>query len=130
MYLLEIEHVTKNFGREVRANDDISLTINRGEVYGLLGPNGAGKTTLVSQVIALAVPTSGAIRIDGVDVLVGSPRFLSDKGVPLEAVARELKRLSEASGTILVLARAKELAGIFSVSDPVKDDSKDAIAKL
>jgi ABC-2 type transport system ATP-binding protein len=66
---LQIEHVTKTYRGGVRANDDICLDATAGEVFGLLGPNGAGKTTLVSQVLALLVPDSGSITIDGVDVV-------------------------------------------------------------
>ena len=69
MSLLEVEKVTKIFGKNVVANEDISLSVEAGEVYGLLGPNGAGKTTLISQVIGLAAPTSGIIRINGIDVV-------------------------------------------------------------
>jgi ABC-2 type transport system ATP-binding protein len=67
--LLEIEHLTKQYRRGVLANDDISLGVDAGEVFGLLGPNGAGKTTLISQILGVAAPTSGAISIDGVDVV-------------------------------------------------------------
>lgn len=69
MALLEIEHVSKEFRGGVLANDDISLSIEAGEVFGLLGPNGAGKTTLVSQIIGLLVPTSGTIRVAGVNTV-------------------------------------------------------------
>ncbi len=67
--LLEIEDLVKVYRTGVRANDGIDLSIAEGEVFGLLGHNGAGKTTLVSQVIGLARPTSGSIRIDGHDVV-------------------------------------------------------------
>ena len=69
MSLLEIDRVTKIYPGGVKANDDISLQVDRGEVFGLLGPNGAGKTTLVSQILGLAKPSTGAITIDGVDVV-------------------------------------------------------------
>ena len=59
--LLEVERVTKQYKRGPKANDDISLSVDTGEVFGLLGPNGAGKTTLVSQVLTLISPTSGTI---------------------------------------------------------------------
>jgi ABC-2 type transport system ATP-binding protein len=73
--LLEIKDVCKAYNRgKVKANDHISLSIEKGEVFGLLGPNGAGKTTLVNQIIGLAVPNSGTITIDGVDV-VASPAY-------------------------------------------------------
>jgi ABC-2 type transport system ATP-binding protein len=67
--VLDIDQVTKVYANGVRANEDISLSVGRGEVFGLLGPNGAGKTTLVSQILGLVEPTSGTIRIDGVDVV-------------------------------------------------------------
>jgi ABC-2 type transport system ATP-binding protein len=67
--LLEIEKVTKIYKGKVRANDEISLTVSEGEVFGLLGPNGAGKTTLVNQIIGLTVPNSGRITLNGVDVI-------------------------------------------------------------
>jgi ABC-2 type transport system ATP-binding protein len=67
--VLDIENVTKDYHKKVRANDDISLQVVAGEVYGLLGHNGAGKTTLLNQVVGLAKPTRGEIRIDGRDAV-------------------------------------------------------------
>jgi ABC-2 type transport system ATP-binding protein len=67
--LLEVRHLTKQYRHGVLANDDLSLDVRAGEVFGLLGPNGAGKTTLVSQVLGLLRPTSGEILLDGVDVV-------------------------------------------------------------
>jgi len=67
--LLEIQNITKIYKGKVKANDNISLSIAEGEVFGLLGPNGAGKTTLVNQVIGLTKPTSGSITINGVDAI-------------------------------------------------------------
>jgi ABC-2 type transport system ATP-binding protein len=72
MTTLRVEHVTKTYRGGVRANDDVSLDVAAGEVFGLLGPNGAGKTTLVNQVLSLLVPDTGTITIDGIDV-VGRP---------------------------------------------------------
>lgn len=65
--LLEIENLTKVYRRGVRANDDVSMAVEAGQVLGLLGHNGAGKTTLLNQVVGLVKPTSGTIRIDGKD---------------------------------------------------------------
>lgn len=67
--LLEINNVTKIYKRKVKANDNISLSLAEGEVFGLLGPNGAGKTTLVNQIIGLTKPTSGSITLNGVDII-------------------------------------------------------------
>ena len=67
--LLEFHDVTKRFRNGVVANDQVTLAVDAGEVFGLLGPNGAGKTTLVSQLIGLLVPDAGSITIDGKDVV-------------------------------------------------------------
>jgi ABC-2 type transport system ATP-binding protein len=67
--LLEIKDITKIYKGKVKANENISLSVSEGEVFGLLGPNGAGKTTLVNQIIGLTRPTSGGISISGVDVI-------------------------------------------------------------
>ncbi len=63
------EHVTKTYDGEVFANDDISIEVHPGEVYGLLGPNGAGKTTFVKQIIGLLKPTSGSINLGPYDLV-------------------------------------------------------------
>jgi len=67
--LLEVREIVKQYRKGPRANDGVSIDLDAGEVLGMLGPNGAGKTTLVRQVLGLAKPTSGAITIDGVDVV-------------------------------------------------------------
>ena len=67
--LLEINQLCKVYRGGVKANDNISLSVREGEVFGLLGPNGAGKTTVVNQIIGLTVPTSGSISIAGIDVV-------------------------------------------------------------
>jgi ABC-2 type transport system ATP-binding protein len=73
--LLEIKDIYKTYRKgRVKANDGISLSIEKGEIFGLLGPNGAGKTTLVKQIIGLVKPDSGSITIDGVDA-VANPGY-------------------------------------------------------
>ncbi len=67
--LLRIQHLTKDYRRGVRANNDISLEVDSGEVLGLFGHNGAGKTTLLNQVAGLARPSHGTIHIDGLDAV-------------------------------------------------------------
>jgi ABC-2 type transport system ATP-binding protein len=65
--LLEIEGLTKIYRRGVRANDNISMHVDAGQIVGLLGHNGAGKTTLLQQVVGSTKPTGGTIRINGRD---------------------------------------------------------------
>ena len=67
MALLELHHVTKNFGG-LKANDDVSFSVAKGELVGLIGPNGAGKTTLFNCIAGLHSLTSGSIMFDGRDV--------------------------------------------------------------
>ncbi|MFB1052010.1 ABC transporter ATP-binding protein [Paraliobacillus sp. JSM ZJ581] len=67
--MLLVKNIIKEFSNGVRANDNVNLTVNPGEIVGLLGPNGAGKTTLVSQIIGSVKPTSGTITIGDVDVI-------------------------------------------------------------
>lgn len=62
-----LEHLTKRFG-PFTAVDDISLTVNRNEVFAFLGPNGSGKTTTMKTIVGLNVPTSGRVLVNGVDV--------------------------------------------------------------
>ena len=69
MPVLDVAGVTKRYRKGPLANDDLTLTVEAGEVFGLLGPNGAGKTTLVGQILGLLRPSAGTITVDGVDVL-------------------------------------------------------------
>jgi branched-chain amino acid transport system ATP-binding protein len=65
--LLQIEGLTKRFGGVI-ASDQISLTVERGELHAVIGPNGAGKTTLIGQLTGELAPNSGRIRFEGEDI--------------------------------------------------------------
>ena len=69
--MIVFDHVGKRYtswrGREVRALEEFSLEIRTGEVFGLAGPNGAGKSTLISLLLGFLGPSSGVVRIDGLD---------------------------------------------------------------
>ena len=65
--IVEVRNLTKRFGDFV-AVDNISFDIHEGEILGLLGPNGAGKTTTIHMLLGLITPTSGSIRIFGLDL--------------------------------------------------------------
>lgn len=68
-WVFRAQNVTKKYNDEVVANQDISIEVRPGEVYGLLGPNGAGKTTFVKQVIGLLKPTAGSITLGPYDLV-------------------------------------------------------------
>ncbi len=65
--MIEIKNLVRKFGNKY-ALDDISFTINKGEIVGFLGPNGAGKSTTMNIVTGYLTPTSGSVLVDGVDV--------------------------------------------------------------
>lgn len=78
--VLTIEGVSKRFGNTV-ANDNISLTLAKGEIVALLGENGAGKTTLMSILFGHYVPDAGRILVDGAELPRGKPRAAIRAGV-------------------------------------------------
>jgi ABC-2 type transport system ATP-binding protein len=65
-HTVETKGLTKKYG-DFTAVDNLSLTVQRGEVFGLLGPNGAGKTTTILMLLGLTEPTSGQVRVLGFD---------------------------------------------------------------
>ncbi|MFE3762116.1 ABC transporter ATP-binding protein [Streptomyces sp. NPDC059104] len=83
----ELTRIYKDTGSKFRkqepkvALDSLSLTVPQGEVHGLLGPNGAGKTTLVKVLCTVLLPTAGAVRIMGHDVVREAARIRSYIGV-------------------------------------------------
>lgn len=71
MSLLEVQSVSKRFGG-LTANQDVSFSVERGQIVGLIGPNGAGKTTLFNCVAGFFAPTTGTVALDG-QVISGLP---------------------------------------------------------
>ena len=65
--MIEIDHLTKKFP-QITAVDDISFSVERGEVLGFLGPNGSGKSTTMKMITGFLTPTSGTARVAGFDV--------------------------------------------------------------
>ena len=67
MALLEVNNLSISFGG-LRAVDDLTFSIEKGELYGLIGPNGAGKTTVFNLLTGVYKPTEGIIKLDGNDI--------------------------------------------------------------
>ena len=65
--MIDIQHLSKSFG-PLRAVDDISFSVGRGEVLGFLGPNGAGKSTTMKMATGFLTPSSGTVRVCGHDI--------------------------------------------------------------
>ncbi|MGI6239053.1 MAG: ABC transporter ATP-binding protein [Christensenellales bacterium] len=77
---VELVNLTKRFGKVV-ANEDVSLTVNRGEILAILGENGSGKTTLMNMIAGIYYPDEGTVSINGADVTIRSPRDAFNLGI-------------------------------------------------
>ena len=79
-YVIEMLHITKEFPG-IKANDDITLQLKKGEIHALLGENGAGKSTLMSVLFGLYQAEDGEIRKDGMPVKINNPNDANDLGI-------------------------------------------------
>ena len=66
---IELTNISKNYGAQ-KALNEVTLTIEKGQITGLLGPNGAGKSTLMKIITGAILPTSGTAKVNGIDVVV------------------------------------------------------------
>ena len=79
-YIIEMLNITKDFPG-IRANDNITLQLRKGEIHALLGENGAGKSTLMSILFGLYQPTSGVIKKSGQEVKINTPNDANDLNI-------------------------------------------------
>jgi len=129
--VIEIRDLTKVYSGSVKAVDSVSLTVNKGEVFGFLGPNGAGKTTTIKMIVGLLHPTSGSISIDDIDV-VSQPveaklkmGYVADEPLVMEKITG-IQYLNLISDVFQLppktrTERAARLLQNFKLSDAVKD---------
>jgi ABC-2 type transport system ATP-binding protein len=128
--MIELSNLTKRYGR-FTAVDGINLTIPRGELYGLLGPNGAGKTTTMRMIAGILQPSSGTVKIAGIDIqqspLVAKSRlgFIPDRPFVYDKLTgAEFLRFVAGlygQGGIEIERRIDELLGLFELA-PWKDE--------
>ena len=79
-YIIEMLNITKEFPG-IKANDNVTLQLRKGEIHALLGENGAGKSTLMSILFGLYQPTSGVIRKNGQEVKINNPNDANDLNI-------------------------------------------------
>ena len=105
---IEIKHVSKNF-KDIKALDDVSMTLESGRIYGFIGHNGSGKTVLLKLICAFLEPTTGEILFDGKNIikensfppntraLIEKPNFLGELTGKenLELLARIQNKIGE-----------------------------------
>ena len=112
--LIELKHITKTFKGKTQTVDalkDISLEINKGDIFGIIGMSGAGKSTLVRCINYLERPTSGSVVIDGADLSTLSPKALRQLRQQVSMIFQHFNLLSQRDvrGNI---AFAMEIAGM------------------
>ena len=78
--ILEMRNISKRFPK-VLANDNVNLTVEKGEVHTLLGENGAGKSTLMNVLCGLYKPTTGEIYLEGEKTVFSSAKDAMGKGI-------------------------------------------------
>ena len=79
-YIIEMLHITKEFPG-IKANDDVTLQLKKGEIHALLGENGAGKSTLMSVLFGLYQPEKGEIYFNGKKVEIRNPNDATALGI-------------------------------------------------
>jgi ABC-2 type transport system ATP-binding protein len=84
--VVEVTHLRKTYGTKV-AVDDVSFTVQPGEIFGILGPNGAGKTTTVETLAGLRTADGGTVRVLGVDTQLNPAAVRGELGVQLQESA-------------------------------------------
>jgi branched-chain amino acid transport system ATP-binding protein len=107
--LLELENVTRHFGGLV-ALDDVSLSVEQGEIAGLIGPNGAGKTTAFNVITRLYKPDSGTVAFDGESLLATPPHGVVRRGIARTFQNVELFETMTVRENVLVGAHSRRAA--------------------
>src|SRR5690554_6462337 len=77
---VELRGINKRFGTVV-ANQDVNMTINKGEIHAILGENGSGKSTLMNMLSGIYAPDSGQILLDGKELKITSPDDAINAGI-------------------------------------------------
>ncbi|MCU0663356.1 MAG: ATP-binding cassette domain-containing protein [Myxococcota bacterium] len=116
--MIEVKNLTKRYG-EVRALDDISFEVKRGQVLGFLGPNGAGKTTTMKILTTFIAPSSGSAKVAGLDI----------SEAPLE-VRRKVGYLPESAPLYTDMQVIECLEFVAELRNISKPDRKTAIARV
>jgi branched-chain amino acid transport system ATP-binding protein len=107
--LLELEHVTRRFGGVV-ALDDVSFSVEQGEIAGLIGPNGAGKTTAFNVITRLYKPDNGEVTFDGESILETPPHGVIRRGIARTFQNVELFPSMTVRDNVLVGAHSRRAA--------------------
>ncbi|MEC5384580.1 ABC transporter ATP-binding protein [Uliginosibacterium sp. H3] len=112
--LLEARGIHKRFGG-LQALTDVSLSINKGEIYGLIGPNGAGKTTFFNVLSGAYTPESGEFVFSGSELPYGEPHKIVQRGIARTFQNIRLFRELTALENVMVGHHTRSTAGLFGI---------------
>jgi len=110
--LLQLSRISKQFGG-LSALSDVSLHIERGEIYGLIGPNGAGKTTLFNVITGLYQPSAGQFEFDGHRYQACKPHVLAQAGIARTFQNIRLFDNLSALENVMIGRHVRTKAGVF-----------------
>ncbi|MBT2536706.1 MetQ/NlpA family ABC transporter substrate-binding protein [Arthrobacter sp. ISL-69] len=136
--MISVDRVSKSYGSgeaAVRALDDVSLTVGRGEIFGVVGQSGAGKSTLIRTINSLERPDSGSATVDGRDVTsllskfteienASLPQALNDKDAAIVTLAFALPAGLSADEQLLVEGKDSAYYNVLAVKAEMKDDPR------
>ncbi|GEO46362.1 ABC transporter ATP-binding protein [Companilactobacillus kimchii] len=128
--MIEIEDLSKNYG-DKKALEHLNLKIKSGEIFGFLGHNGAGKSTTIKNLVSIIEPTSGSIKVDGLDLqnhrqkIKGKIAYVPDTpDIFLQLTAAEYWDLLTSAYSLSIAdvqQRRQELVTLFNMSEHVDE---------
>jgi len=126
--IIEVKNLSKIFGK-IRAVEDVSFDVYKGDVFGFLGPNGAGKSTTIRAMLSLITPTSGEIRLFGKELRTNRNYILSKIGCIVEkpdfynylSAEKNLEIFARISGSGFSRLRIHEMIDFVGLKGREKD---------
>lgn len=119
--ILQVDHVTKQFGG-LTAVDDVSFSLEGGEILGLIGPNGAGKTTLFNCINGVYTPTSGRVVFRGEDITGKRTYDIAARGMArTHQIVRPLNELTVRENVIVGACYGREGLSLHAATEVAED---------
>jgi ABC-type multidrug transport system ATPase subunit len=126
--IIEVTNLSKLFGK-IRAVEDVSFDVYKGDVFGFLGPNGAGKSTTIRAMLSLITPTSGEIRLFGKELRSNRSFILSQIGCIVEkpdfyqylSAEKNLEIFARISGSTVPRMKIPEMIDFVGLTERGKD---------